>query len=240
MATRHMPSPNASQKEFIVSIKDYATNLQPSPVSYEPPLYYLGGTPNVSHFYRKPIILCAPHLSFPDIKIPCDHNECEGHFVSNGWGDNDRYLHGLNGGVYLVQGRYVCSKGVAKCPGKRTGVVGTVLITLPTCPVFITAAYDKFSLTHRRGVTTDLLNHIVHDSISSKSFVEIQRGREDMHANRYLKLRGSYDAAVDFYCHQNPGVLPTAFAEFSAMDDPLGYNEIRTPNVHYLIDIFEG
>ena len=112
--------PNETQKSFILQVKQNAVNLNLTEIVHYPsrPIVSSSRRPVVEDWYKKPVVLCAPHLQFQEINISCDEAGCSGHFKSDGWGDNDRYLHGLHGGCYLVQARYHCSNG-SKCPRKK-------------------------------------------------------------------------------------------------------------------------
>ena len=101
-----------SQKKFINDVKDNADKLfmanKVVPIEHRPTLkVYLGQRveerlPDVELYYDKEVMLCAPHMNFPGVKIKCP---CGGLFCPKQWAD-PRTIYGLDGQIYLLQYRY--------------------------------------------------------------------------------------------------------------------------------------
>ena len=62
---------------------------------------------NVSHFYKKPVLLCVPHMQFKNADLRCPRDDCIGAtVVPNAWSSSYRYVHDINEGIYLSQYMY--------------------------------------------------------------------------------------------------------------------------------------
>ena len=80
---------------------------------------------------------------------------------------------------------------------------------------------------------------IVNDALTKKSFEEVHEAIANYHYTSYLKARGEYDAAIDFYC-KSSNVDPDSITKFSPLDSPGGFNESPAPHSSYIINVFEG
>jgi hypothetical protein len=220
-------------------IRDFKAKLskQPGPVQflhYPPePKYYGTGTLNVNDWNRKPILLLAPHFTHPGVKIPCANPNCHGIYKPSQWHDT-RVIHGLHGPVTLLQYRYACSD----C-GKK--IVASEVIKSSRCPDTVRVSSNaQCYLTQNSGVTGEVLNSILSDVMSAKSFDEIQMGLMASRTQRYLQRRTEYVCARELYCHINQ-VDITSLPDFSPIDGADGYNEsITIPSAEYIIDVFIG
>ncbi len=100
----------------------------------------MGEKPNASVFYLKPVIVCAPHIPFSDVRFHC--SKCNSEFKHQGWCDTDRYVEGLTGGFYLIQLNYKCH-----CH-KSKNITGLQLTQLDSVPEFVSQSYPIMTL-HR-------------------------------------------------------------------------------------------
>jgi hypothetical protein len=233
-----MRQPNVIQKRWIKEIKaSVERSSSPVPLIHRPPQQVIGTLPRLDSFYCKPVIVCVPHKNCPNVKIRCD--SCStGFFKSAGWGTNDRYLHGLNEGYYLLQFRYKCDN--SHC--HRSDCLSAELLKLSTCPDSLRLSLAPFYLSGRGGFTEDVKRLIINDALSPKSFEDIQLTIKSFRMSEYLKKVAIYHSAADQY-RQNGLFHPSApeqFPAFSAIDDVDGYNEAIFPSTEYIIEIFKG
>jgi hypothetical protein len=88
-------------------------------------------------------------------------------------------------------------------------------------------------------MTSELRTYILNDSMTAKSFEDIQKGIKTFRETRYLSRMSEYNAAVKYYCEKN-NVSESILPQFSAMDDANGYNENpNVPSAQTVIDVFK-
>ena len=153
-----------AQTDFINSVKTQATSLlkfgTSIPFLHQPPQIIYKGSPSQSkldpsRWYCQDVLICAPHLNFPSIEIPCS---CGGIFMPKQWADV-RSIHGLHGPVSLLQYRYTCNGECGQ--SKRTAE----LIKLEECPDLVAfKTSQQFYLTQSSGVSY-FNNETLYDSI---------------------------------------------------------------------------
>ena len=123
----------SAQVVFIDKVKTNILQLQnagtPIPFIFQPPgILYSGSEKklDVNKWYHRDILVCAPHLNYPKITIPCS---CGGSYKPKQWAD-ERIIFGLNERVTLLQYRYECDGCKAS---KTTGEI----VKLEECPDII-------------------------------------------------------------------------------------------------------
>lgn len=226
------------QEKFLEKIKEgiIVYRNKAVPIEFLPPRWNGKDPPNAEIYYMKPVYLCAPHLNFPGVAIPCAREGCSGVYTEKGWA-NGRDLYGLATHVVLLQYRYHCND--KNCPQFRSSICTDTIIQSPRCPKFIRQQYENlYQLTEKAGVTGELNSYILNDAMTSKGFEDIQKGIETLHRERYLANRASYISAIQWYCHIS-NRAPNTFPEFSAIDDRSGYNS-NMPGHHFILDLFLG
>ena len=121
---------SSAQTLFIEKVKENALNLQragkPAPFRHQPSQILYGGSEkklDVTKWYCHDVLLCAPHLNYPKVMIPC---KCGGVYKPTQW-NNDRLIFDIHGPVTLLQYRYECD---ACHTSKTTGE----LVKLEECP----------------------------------------------------------------------------------------------------------
>jgi hypothetical protein len=88
-------------------------------------------------------------------------------------------------------------------------------------------------------VTSELLTLILNDALTPKSFDDIQNTIKSFREKEYCDKRVEYECARE-YVIETKHLPPNSIPEFSAMDDPSGYNSSpNVPNSGYLVDIFQ-
>jgi hypothetical protein len=70
-----------------------------------PPKHYAGGMPDIKTFYQKTIIVIDPKNQFPAFFSNIKCWDCNSSYTNDGWCGNNSYVHGVDGGEYLVQRR---------------------------------------------------------------------------------------------------------------------------------------
>lgn len=218
------------EKEVKAKAERDVSHFGPQPFMFHPPNYYRGrGILDVNKGYLHDVMICAPHLQFPDTPIPC---ECGGRFCPTQWADR-RVIHGIDQNVSLLQYRY-------KCNGcKKTMVAGELLKT-ELCPDMVRLSSTKFYLTKNSGVTDEVMGMIMDGGVSKQSFDDIQLDLATRRNKRYLQLRTEYHVALDHYCKEK-NISIEDMPAFSAMDDTKGYNVRSTePASDYITDIFKA
>ena len=231
-----------SQKDEIRDdlLKKIREKVDPShgtvPFLYEPPVYRGTGTPDVRQWYYKPVFVFVPHKQFPGIMIPCENDECSGHYEPVQW-VRSRTIQGMHGSCYVLQYRYCCSNAPACSSDKHS----CQLLGIPRCPDIIRFPVDEqFILTYNSGMTGEMFTYILNDALTPKSFEDIQAGIKAFRSRRYLQKRTEYEAAIDYYCKRH-NMSTSGFPEFSAIDDKKGYNEEpNVPTLKFLYDVFKG
>ena len=183
-----------AQDDFIKQIKDKAAkSAGPVEFIHNPPavVYNGQGRLDVRMSYYKPILLCAPHFNFPNIKIPCGNINCNGHFRPTQWAE-PRNIHGMSGQVSLLQFRYACD-------GCRKSLVTSELLKTARCPEIVRLSTEaQYFLTYNSGVTGDVLEYINNDAMSPKSYDDIQLGLVSFRKHRYIQKRAEYEVARDY------------------------------------------
>ena len=178
-------------------------------------------------------------MQFRGVPIYCHDDSCSGHYVPKGPAP-DRAIHGLKSEVYVLQFEYRCSN-TAFCPMEQKSFQSAAVLKTSRCPDFIQVESNKhFHFTHNSGVTGELLTYILNDALSPKSFEDIQSGIKAFREKEYVDRCVEYQAAREYYCHTHDLPL-TSFPEFSAMDDPSGYNSPpNEPSTNFIIEIFQS
>ncbi len=244
-------APSACQTQHIITIRSLV--VQPKKIKDQlfiaskqilfSPLNYMGEKPNPKTFYLKPVIVCAPTVTFPDVKFHCI--ACKSDYRQQGWCPTDRYVEGLTGGFYVTQLNYKC-----KCVSDLY-ISGLQLIHLDSVPPFVSQSYPIMTL-HRTAYHNDLVAMICSDALSQKSFEAIANSIGIIRSAEYLRKRAIYVSAVDFWGKKTSLFSDTSaadtcaaktaksFEEFSAMDDILLYNESRFISPEMCIAVFEG
>ena len=67
------------------------------------PETYAGEYPDIKMFYIKAVMVCDPNNQFPEIFNGVTCANCNGIYKNDGWCGNNSYVHGVEGGLYLVQ-----------------------------------------------------------------------------------------------------------------------------------------
>jgi hypothetical protein len=233
------PLINNIQLNFIKNIKEkYTRKLTTDIISY-PQNTHDQKKPNRELFYIKPLIICVPHLQFPNLTLPtCDSknkNEiiCNGIMKPYGWTD-PRYIHDIDGGVSFIQFRYKC----CKCNKTK-------------CAMDMNFGYDVLSyypviLTSKSGVTTQFMNTISTLATTGISFEAIGKAFGTYRITKYFQKRAQYECAVDIYRKKMPTNILTStvlastnvFLDFGAFDNPLLFNELMQPCDDFIIELF--
>ena len=169
--------PNASKG------KVFKANKQ---ILFSPP-NYMGEKPNPKVFYLKPVIVCAPTVTFSDVIFSCD--ACKSDYRSQGWCSTDRYIEGLTGGFYLTQLNYKC-----KCE-TNFSATGLQLTQLHSVPPFVGQSYPIMTL-HRTAYHNDLVAMICSDALSKKSFEGIANSIGIIRSADYLRKQAIYVSAI--------------------------------------------
>lgn len=157
------------KKQFFDSVKATVASYknQSVPIEFSAPRWTGVDAPQVESFYVKPVYICAPHLNFPTVKIPCDKQSCCGFYVGKGWADA-RLLYGLSTSAYLLQYRYHCDN--EHCVKYRTYECTETVINSRRCPEFLRQHYvNLFYLTKRAGVTGELKSYILPRDINNNN-----------------------------------------------------------------------
>jgi hypothetical protein len=144
------------QQLFIEYLKGFSkkNNTEPVPIEHAIPRWDGKDVPIAEAFYIKPVYLCAPHLNFPSITIPCDQLNCPGFYAGKGWAE-ERLLYGLSTSVYLLQYRYHCNN--IHCQKSRSLECTETIIKTRRCPDFIRQQYaNLYHTSHRAGATGEL------------------------------------------------------------------------------------
>ena len=143
-----------AQESFVAVVQKnaeaFALNSKSCPFIFRPDdiLYNVSDKKlDVNKWYHHDVLICAPHLNYPKVKLPC---KCGGSYQSKQWAE-DRIIFGLNGRVTLLQFRYECNK----C--KTTKTTGEI-VKLEECPDIIRFNTQRqYYLTKGKKM---LLNHI--------------------------------------------------------------------------------
>ena len=143
-----------AQAIFVKQVKKDAESCpsagKSAPFIFQPPeIIYSGNEKSldVNKWYYHDVLVCAPHLNYPKLKVPC---KCGGSYQPKQWAE-DRIIFGLNGRVTLLQFRYECNK----C--KTTKTTGEI-VKLEECPDIIRFNTQRqYYLTKGKKM---LLNHI--------------------------------------------------------------------------------
>lgn len=233
-----MQAPQQEPQSFIDATKAAVRRYgaEPIPILFKSSHWNGKQPPSALHYYQKPVYLCAPHLNFPGIAIPCENSNCSGVYTEKGWAE-PRILYGLSTSVYLLQYRYHCNN--KHCSNFTSSKCTETIVQSRRCPQFIRQQYESYYYTTQKaGVTSELKSYILNDAMTAKSFEDIEFGIKAFHREQYLSHRASYMAAIEWYCHISSRTLDT-FPDFSAMDDPNGY-DARIPSHDYIIEFFKG
>ena len=116
---------NNIQKDYIKECQKRAKDLylkrdvSTVDIWYKPSYHMNYKSPkfNVSHFYKKPVLLCVPHMQFKNADLRCPRDDCIGAtVVPNAWSSSYRYVHDINEGIYLSQYIYQCKTCGARSP----------------------------------------------------------------------------------------------------------------------------
>ena len=185
---KKVPLVNA-QSTFIKEVIERVNNNLKVPVQviHNPPdLVYSGNQPNLSKAYLKPVYVLAPHLNFPTVKLQCGKEGCCGYYTPKQWADA-RIIYGLHGPVYVLQFRYLCNT----C-GETLNT--SELLKTRQCPDIVRETIGSLLyLTHNGGVTREVLNYILNDGLTAKSFEEVQMGLIAFKKQRYLHKCVQYE-----------------------------------------------
>ena len=145
---------------------------------HSPSYYYNGGNLDVRKWYVKPAILLAPHLQFPNIKIRCEHSECSGHYKCF-QASNDRSNE--------------CPAKVSESSGQKY-FSSAEIIAKVQCPVIVSSISSRQCfLTYDSGITDEVLTYILNDSLTPKSFEDIQMGLKSFREKCYTNKRMNYE-----------------------------------------------
>lgn len=178
-------------------------------------------------FYRKPVIICAPHLYLPGQQMIC---KCKKKMQLRGWQDA-RYVHGLKGGMYLKQRKYQCNH----C---KVGTINAFQALQFECITEdIRLLYPLYER-HNSMLHEELMNYIVSDAMTSKTFSEIGNGIGSFRTQEYLRRRTLYCVLQKKFDKQT--VRNRHVESFSSFDDAEGYNELMQPTDSYLTSVYNG
>jgi len=256
------------QKKFIQTCQKALLESDENNITYLPPMYR-NGKPNVSSWYLKPVILCAPHIQF-NTTIPCPNSNCGYGLTPIGWCNKSRYVHDLNSGIYLSQFMYKCTSCESK--NATNGITNLNLSTtteldlldedddnhddvqvilqkkqiyfnalkvLKVLPLYMSNAFliEDFK---RSAYHYNVVNLIIYDSTTGKTFEEIQKTIAHSRVSTYLRAKISYESAVEAYLlnhpTQNPSEKP---CQFTTMIEYTGYNENYGPTPETIIEFYK-
>lgn len=218
------------EKQLRERLELHVTQFGPQQFLYHPSTrFQCRGNLDISLYYTHDVLVCAPHLQYPDVNISC---ECgQGIYRPKQWSDR-RVIHGRDQPVTLLQYRYRCDR----C---HKNMVAGELVKTEKCPDLLRLQYTSlYYLTSNSGVTGDVLQLILDGAVSKQSFEDIQMQLSTFRKNAYLEARTHFELAKDFFCRAR-GVNLDDMPQFSAMDDPECYNVSTTePQASYIIDVF--
>jgi hypothetical protein len=260
-----MAPPNEHQLTLIIEVKSVVEkqtkkNAATSavPLIHRPQRQmslYQKVSPKQDGYYRRPVIALVPDLNFIGLVMlcpSCGQNKLQRH----GWADitskrkrstdagngplgTYRYIHGLYEGWYLLQARYIC-EDKKNCKATTTAYKW---LESPVCPDHVRLALKIFTLSNQSGLMQEVMDMLMTDAMSPKSFEDIELYIKTMRNTKYLRDRASYYASVAEFVKIHGTVTIEKFQEggkFSAIDDSRGYNEELGPCAGYLIDFFKG
>lgn len=234
-----MASLNSVQQQWIDSIKkdikDYPLGTA-YPQRVDPPIVYSGGRPEIDNFYLKPVVVFAPHKQYPILgEIIC---KCGRTVKNRGFANNPsaRYVHGLDGGVYLLYFVYKCTN--QSC---YNGVIPLEEL-LTFLPAFCRTQFPV-ELTHKSAITKQMLLYITSDATTGKSLEEVGNLIATFRTQRFLRLKTTYYSAQQFY-NERVGSSPATNVEavskmFSNFDEEAGYNEVLMPHQTTIVEYFK-
>jgi hypothetical protein len=181
---------------------------------------------NVSHFYKKPVLLCVPHMQFKNADLRCPRDDCIGAtVVPNAWCSSYRYVHDINEGIYLSQYMYHCKTCGTRSPALECIVEDWMRQCYPV---------------EASSYTTNLVNFLMSCTTSSASMDEAIHYLGQIRATHYLQRRIQYEGLLKMrkrwkeklrtdhgmQYHLLFGAAEEIDHTFSKFDAVEGYNEI--------------
>ena len=143
------------QVTFIGEIKTkveamYKANITVDFLNKAPSNIYCGrGNLHVKKWYYKDVLVCAPHMNYPKVRLPC---RCGGCYKPSQWAD-ERTVYGMSGPVSLLQYRYECDK-CKTSQGAPTSIRTMEMVKTPECPDLVANNINQLVyLTHNGGVS---------------------------------------------------------------------------------------
>jgi len=201
----------------------------------------VGSRPDVSKFYLKRVIIVAPHLNFPKFKDEILCSTCQLTLHPNRFSNSVRTVHDLDGVCNVLLHNYICKNSNcvehkkevhAYTPNEGDG--GPFKVKMPA---YLRDLYG-ISLTAKSGVTSTLMQYIVDDALTSKSFYSTGEGIHSFRLQRFLQKKHNYLLYVKAYFdilkrkHQLQLIddnrfnsLAREIEPFSKVHDENGYNE---------------
>jgi hypothetical protein len=131
--------------------------------------FEFGKEPSIDIFYRKKVICVAPHLNFSMLQRNIKCSTCKQRLYSKRWGASIRTVHDLGGTCNVMLYSYYCNNN--GCSEKKKEVHAFSTFADGTYKMELdpgTRSLYGISLTSKSGVTADLMQYIVDDTMTSK------------------------------------------------------------------------
>ena len=231
-----------------------AINIVVDPDNNTYSLGELGDLPVVENFYKKKVIVVAPHKNFTYYKDEFKCCKCNKTVSPKGWSQDVRMIHDLDRSLYALFYQYQCLSNGCVYKNKRFHAFTRTndddekefIMNMPQ------ALRDMYgiTLTAKSGFTSKIVQYIVDNSLTSMSFYSMGVGIQSMRVQSYLQRKKLYYTYAQFYVdkakrdyafHKNDDKLRESIRKlstFSAMHDRNGYNELMRPSDNFIIRIF--
>jgi hypothetical protein len=249
-----------SEKYGIGDKNKVAPCTEPLPIYFDPDKEYMKDlmissdkVPDATNFYLRRVYLIVPHLNFPRCKSEIICSKCNNPMSSKGWNKDARTIHDIYGSCHLLLFRYTCSNQTCTeltkeyhCYSMKDDLINYKI----DMPKYFRELYG-IQVTSKSGYTNRLMQLIISDSLTSKSFFAIGEGIKSCRVAEYQRRRGLFVHQVEYYVKKLSAEHKHSrdtkkfldevknIPEFSAMDDPLGYNELLRVSDNYIIMLFE-
>ena len=182
--------------------------------------------PKVNDYYRKPCMVFAPHIQFPEVfaKLKCvECKKCS--LKPKEWASKPsaRYIHDIDGSMYFLSYLYSCTCSTKKMYYQDLS---------DQLPDFMKLSYP-FRLTTKSGYTDRLISFMVTSVTSRQTIEEFVNVLGNLRIERYLYLRALYCSAVQYYNSvleassftSSDGILIPKFSNF---DNPVMDNGVTS------------
>ena len=184
--------------------------------------------PSAESYVLPRVIIWDPfvQLSHNFAEVNCPRCEENTNFLrAVGWKDgrlqrdSPRSIYGNSGIVLIISRKYCCRKG-----HEIAGHDQAILDMFPVKSVI------PFILTHKSGVTTELMENLVSMIRNGLSFVQVQGIMEERLYMKHLNAEGRFLEDLHNYSQTHPVVYETSFTEFSSSN--------QCPSRNFLTNIF--